>query len=76
MRDKLPHIVLASSSVNRRQILERAGIAFDWMASDADETASGLSPDALVLELARRKLEAVLPRCAAEDAVVAADTVA
>ena len=76
MRDKLPHIVLASSSVNRRQILERAGIAFDWMASDADETASGLLPDAFVLELARRKLEAVLPRCAAEDAVVAADTVA
>lgn len=68
-------LVLASSSVNRRQILERAGIDFVWMASDADETAEGLAPDVLVQELARRKLEAVLPRCLADDAVVTADTV-
>lgn len=76
MGNKLPRLVLASSSVNRRQILERAGIAFDWMVSDADETAAGLSPEALVLELSKRKLEAVLPCCAPSDVVVAADTVA
>lgn len=69
-------LILASSSVNRRQILERAGITFDWMASDADETAEGLSPAELVVELSRRKLEAVLPRCAFDDIVITADTVA
>ena len=76
MGNKPPRLVLASSSVNRRKILERAGIAFDWIASNADETAAGLSPEALVLELSKRKLEAVLPRCAPPDVVVAADTVA
>ena len=68
-------LILASSSPNRRQILERAGISFDWMVSDADEDAEGLSPEELVLELSRRKLEAVLPRCGREDIVVTADTV-
>lgn len=68
-------LILASSSPNRRQILERAGIEFDWMVSAADESAQGLAPAELVLELSRRKLEAVLPRCAEEDIVVTADTV-
>lgn len=68
--------VLASSSVNRRQILERAGVEFVWMASDADETAEGLAPDALVSELARRKMDAVLPQCLPDDVIVTADTVA
>ncbi len=68
-------LILASSSPNRRQILERAGIEFDWMVSDADENAEGLSPKELVLELSRRKLEAVLPRCLFDDVVVTADTV-
>ena len=68
-------LILASSSPNRRQILERAGIEFDWMVSAADENAEGLQPAALVLELSKRKLEAVLPRCAEDDIVVTADTV-
>lgn len=68
-------LILASSSPNRRQILERAGIEFDWMISDADERAEGLAPAELVTELSRRKLEAVLPRCAYDDIVVTADTV-
>lgn len=76
MENNLPRLVLASSSINRRQILERAGLHFVWMSSDADETANGLAPDVLVQELARRKLEAVLPRCEAKDIVVTADTVA
>ena len=71
----MSRLILASSSPNRRQILERAGIEFDWMVSAADENAEGLAPAELVLELSRRKLEAVLPRCAADDVVVTADTV-
>lgn len=68
-------LVLASASPNRKQILENAGLTFVTMISDADGTASGLSPDALVLELSRRKLEAVLPRTGPDDAVITADTV-
>ncbi|MBP3704972.1 MAG: septum formation protein Maf [Clostridia bacterium] len=68
-------LILASSSPNRRQILERAGIEFDWMVSDADESAEELSPAELVTELSKRKLTAVLPRCAFDDIVVTADTV-
>ncbi|MGN0478977.1 MAG: Maf family protein, partial [Hominenteromicrobium sp.] len=60
----------------RKEILERAGLQFVVMASDADETAQGLAPDALVQEFARRKMEAVLPRCLPDDIVVTADTVA
>ena len=68
-------LILASSSPNRRQILERAGVEFDWIVSDADENVNGLSPKELVLELSLRKLEAVLPRCSPDDVVVTADTV-
>ena len=71
----MARLVLASSSVNRKQILERAGLEFTVMVSDADETAEGLAPDALVQEFARRKMEAVLPRCLPDDIVVTADTV-
>lgn len=68
-------LVLASSSPNRKQILENAGIDFITMTSNADEHAEGLEPAELVLELSKRKLEAVLPRCDADDAVITADTV-
>lgn len=71
----MARLVLASSSVNRKQILERAGLEFTVMVSDADETAEGLAPDALVQEFAHRKMEAVLPRCLPDDIVVTADTV-
>ena len=71
----MARLILASASPNRRQILERAGIAFDWMVSDADENAEDLAPAELVLELSKRKLEAVLLRCKPEDIVVTADTV-
>ncbi len=72
----MARLVLASSSENRKQILERAGVVFVTMTSDADETAQGLLQDALVQELARRKLLAVLPRILPDDVVVTADTVA
>ena len=68
-------LILASASPNRRQILQRAGIDFDWMVSAADESAQGLEPAELVLELSRRKMEAVLQRCDPDDTIVAADTV-
>lgn len=71
----MARFVLASSSVNRKEILERAGIEFTVIASNADESNGPKAPDALVKELSRRKLEAVLPKCESDDLVIAADTV-
>ena len=71
----MARFVLASSSVNRKEILERAGIEFTVIASNADESNGPKAPDALVKELSRRKLEAVLPKCESGDLVIAADTV-
>ena len=71
----MARFVLASSSVNRKEILERAGIEFTVIVSNADESNGPKAPDALVKELSRRKLEAVLPKCESDDLVIAADTV-
>ena len=45
------------------------------IVSNADESNGPKAPDALVKELSRRKLEAVLPKCESDDLVIAADTV-
>ena len=71
----MARFVLASSSVNRKEILERAGIEFTVIVSNDDESNGPKAPDALVKELSRRKLEAVLPKCESDDLVIAADTV-
>jgi septum formation protein len=53
-------LVLASASPARARLLEQAGLAFEVMVSGVDESgADGQSPDALVVELARRKAGAV-----------------
>lgn len=65
-------LILASSSVNRKEILERAGIPFSVLISDADETTHGLSPAQLVQTVACRKAEAVRTRCRDSDVMPAA----
>lgn len=68
---KLP-LILASGSPRRKEILETMGLAFSIDVSEADETFCG-APDQTVLELSRRKAEAVAVRH--PDAfVLAADT--
>lgn len=56
----LPPLVLASSSIGRRELLRRLGIVFVWKAPDIDETPL---PDEqardLVLRLSREKAEQV-----------------
>lgn len=55
-----PPIVLASSSVWRRQLLAQLGLSFTDNAPDVDETAlPGEAPDALATRLARRKAETI-----------------
>ena len=50
----MARFVLASSSVNRKEILERAGIEFTVIVSNADESNGPKAPDALVKELSGR----------------------
>ena len=52
-------VVLASSSPRRREILEKLGIAFDVIPSNADESGVAGSADETVMILAKRKAESV-----------------
>ncbi|AEJ42870.1 Maf family protein [Alicyclobacillus acidocaldarius] len=74
------HIILASGSPRRRELLGMLGVAFSVRPSQADETiALGTPPQEAVVTLAQRKAEAVwaqLDEAERRDAVVvAADTV-
>lgn len=75
-------IILASGSPRRRQLLEQAGIEFEVLISDADESIDG-EPHTRVAQLARRKAEATTALlrekgCAGESlddtVIIAADT--
>jgi septum formation protein len=51
-----PKILLASSSIYRRQLLQKLGLTFDWASPDIDEShQSGESPAQLVYRLAEAK---------------------
>jgi len=68
-------IILASNSPRRREILARAGIPFDMMPSDIDETlCKETSPLNLVMELSRLKARNVAEN-AKDFIIIAADTV-
>lgn len=72
----MKHIILASASPRRREILTTLGIPHRVVVSDADETLpAGISPAEAVETLAARKAAAVAPLCAADDIILAADTV-
>jgi septum formation protein len=66
-------IILASGSPRRKQLLEQAGINFEVLVSDADETVEG-EPYEQVATLARRKAEAVRELVDGEAIIIAADT--
>lgn len=54
------HLVLASESAYRRELLARLGLPFDAVAHRCDETAARAgAPDELVRELARAKAESL-----------------
>src|SRR5471032_3196664 len=68
-------LVLASASPRRAELLRAAGIEFDVMPANADETVHpGETPDAYVRRVAEAKARAVLPRANGRP-VLAADTV-
>ncbi len=69
------HIVLASASPRRRELLERLGWRFDVIPCDAEETRIfGEDPAQMVMRLARLKCEKVAPLFP-DSLVISADTV-
>ena len=60
MELSLPPIILASSSVYRRHVLERLGLQFECRAPEIDETPRAKeSPESLVVRLAEQKAQAI-----------------
>lgn len=73
--NELVHLILASASPRRADLLRAAAIPFDVMAADVDETlAVGEAPEAHVRRLAEAKARTILPRAGGRP-VLAADTV-
>lgn len=66
-------IILASGSPRRKQLLELAGVPFEIIVSNADETVSG-SPDKQVKTLALRKARAVRDVLGEKRIILSADT--
>ena len=73
---KVPSLVLASSSPNRKALLETSGCRVSVFVPDADETKDGDTPESIVSAIAGRKLEAYLssPSYDPEAIAIAADT--
>jgi septum formation protein len=73
----MARIVLASASPRRRELLAEAGVEFEVVPPDVDESLpSGIEPEAGAVLLARRKALAVGERLRPRSALVlAADTI-
>jgi septum formation protein len=71
----MEQIILASGSPRRAELLTAAGISFDIIPADVDETLqAGEMPEAYVRRVAEAKARAVMARAAGRP-VLAADTV-
>ena len=69
-------IILASRSPRRAEILRNAGIPFDVISADADETpVKSVTAAELTMGLASRKLRAVFEQTGDKRLILAADTV-
>ena len=68
-------IVLGSSSQQRKQILLSVGLSFQVVSPDVDESfEENLSPESAVVDIAKRKAEAVRQKVAENHWIIAADT--
>ncbi len=63
MHEAAPHLILASTSRYRRELLERLRLPFDVVSPEVDETPlPDEAPSTLALRLARAKADAVATR--------------
>ena len=68
-------IILASASPRRRELLTVAGVEFDVLVSDADETVpEGTAPKDAAMMTAEKKALAVAEKCS-DSVVIGADTI-
>ena len=76
MENNTKHIVLASGSPRRQELLRRIGVtAFDVVKPEADESCpAGLTAQETVAHIARAKAEAAKKLTQPEDIVITADT--
>ena len=72
----MAHIVLASSSPRRQELLRRIGITdFDIRVPETEENdPEGLSPRQIVEYISREKADAAAQLCTADEIVITADT--
>ncbi len=71
----MDRIILASASPRRKQLLDWAGLSFDVIPADADETIpSGLTLEEIPIEIARRKAAMVQAKIEPGRIILAADT--
>lgn len=71
----MDRIILASASPRRKQLLEWAGLSFDVVPGDADETIPvGLTLEEIPIEIARRKARLVQTKVERGRIILAADT--
>jgi septum formation protein len=70
------HIILASQSPRRRQILQDAGVSFESKSKDTNEDFSSTLPKHEVpVFLAKKKAQAFLPELKENELLITADTV-
>lgn len=70
-------LLLASSSLYRRELLSRLKIPFDWQSPNIDERPHpNETPEALVRRLAQAKAEALSPLAQADQLIIGSDQVA
>lgn len=73
---KFPSVILASSSPNRKALLEAGGTKVEVFIPEADETKQGATPEEAVMNIASRKIDAYIssPVFSKEKTAIAADT--
>lgn len=71
----MKHIILASASPRRKEILELADLKFDVMPSDAQEITTKTAPNEVVMELASIKAKDIYKKSEKQSMIAGADTV-
>ena len=74
----MKHLILASGSPRRRELMSQVGLDFTVVTSDADENIKEMKPEDYVRELSSIKAQSVLEQYADKDdsvIVIGADTI-